>query len=255
VKNFVREKLTQQKAVCGIWSIIPSPTLAEIVALSKIDFQIFDMEHGNYDFGTLENSIRTSESLGCSPFVRIGGLDANATQKALDLGAHGIIYPQVHNHLDARVAVNYTKYPPLGQRGFNPFTRVQNYSLNQSQGTGKNSNDFSMTGVIIESKSAAKDLDRILDTDALEIFYLGAYDMSVALGCPGDMKNPELIKFMESSIKKIIDKKKIAGVMAQSPEAVEQYIQLGAQLIVMGVDSFLIGKSLSAVQEQFKKLI
>ena len=255
MNNFVREKLTQQKAVCGIWSIIPSPTLAEIVALTKIDFQIFDMEHGHYDFGTLENSIRTSEALGCSPFVRIGGLDANATQKALDLGAHGIIYPQVHNQLDARLAVNYTKYPPLGERGFNPFTRVQSYSLNQSQYGGKNCNEFSMTGIIIESKSAARDLDTILDTESLEIFYLGAYDMSVALGCPGDMNNPQLIKFMESSIKKIVDKKKIAGVMAQSPEAVKQYIQLGARFIVMGVDSFLIGKSLSSLQEQFIKLI
>lgn len=255
VINFVREKLTQKKAVCGIWSIIPSPTISEIVAHSGMDFQILDMEHGHYDFGQLETAIRTSEMSGCSPFVRIAGLDPHATQKALDLGAHGIIYPQVQNTLEARKAVQYTKYPPLGHRGYNPFTRVDNYSIKKIDGTGRNNNEFAMTGIIVENKSAVQELDQILDIDDLEIFYLGAYDMSVALGCPGDMTNPDLLKFMETSIKKISHKNKIAGVMAQSSQAIQQYTEMGAKFIVVGVDSFLIGKSLSAAKDQFLKFI
>ena len=251
--NFVREKLKKQNAVCGVWSIVESPTLTEIIALSNFDFQIFDMEHGSYDFGTLENAIRTSENNGCSPFVRISGMDSVATQKALDFGAHGIIYPQVQDQKGARLAVEMTKYAPVGTRGYNPFTRADNYSITKKP--GRNQNDFSITSIIIENKSSFLDLDRILDTDALELFYLGAYDMSVALGCPGDMTNPNLIAFMETCIKKIVAKKKFAGVMAQTPQAMKEYINMGAKFVVLGVDSNLIGKSLLTATEQFSKLL
>ncbi len=253
--NFVREKLSHGKSVCGIWSIIPSPVLTEIVSLSKFDFQIFDMEHGVYDFGTLDIAIRSSENNGCSPFVRVPGLDAVATQKALDLGAHGIIFPQVQNSEDTLNAVKLTKYNPVGNRGFNPFTRGSNYSIRKTDLKNRNHNDFAFTSIIVENKSAAKNLDAILDTENLEIIYLGAYDMSVALGCPGDMKNLELLSFLEKSITKICKAKKVAGVMAQTPEEMQRYVSLGAKFVVLGVDSFLIGESLSSIQNQFSKIL
>jgi 4-hydroxy-2-oxoheptanedioate aldolase len=252
VKNFIKEKLLLKKSVCGVWSIIPSPIVTEIVALSGMDFQIFDLEHGAHDFTSIENSIRISENLGCSPLVRIGSLDPFTTQKILDFGAHGIIYPQVKDMEDVSLAMGFTKYPPAGTRGYNPFTRVENYSI---RGTSKarNTNAFSINGVIIENRTAALDLDRILDVEDLEIVYLGAYDMSVALGKPGDMKNPELVKFMELSIDKILKAKKIAGVMAQSVESIKHYRELGACFIVTGVDSFLIGNKFSTLKDDFLK--
>lgn len=253
-RNFLREKISLGKPVCGLWSILPSVMLSEIISLSNFDFQILDMEHGAYDFGTLDAAIRASESGGCSPLVRIAGTDAIATQKALDLGAHGIIYPQVNSAAEAAAAVQLTKYAPQGTRGFNPFTRVSDYGLSTITGT-RNKNEFAMAGVIIESKAAASDLDQILTTPNLEIVYLGAYDMSVALGTPGDMKNPLLLEFLEDSVLKIRHAKKIAGVMAQSAEDMKRYLDLGANFIVAGVDSNLIGKSLSASQSLFSKLV
>lgn len=254
MKNFVREKIAEGKSVCGIWSILPSPVLSEIIALSSFDFQILDMEHGLYDIGTLDSAIRSSELNFCSPIVRTAELNQAATQKILDLGAHGIIYPQILDANDALKAVQLTKYHPLGTRGFNPFTRSSNYNLNVQNGSHRNHNDFSMTGVIVENYSAVKNLDPILQIAGLDIVYIGAYDLSVALGKPGDMKNPELLDLIEKSILKIRKEKKIAGVMAQTPEDMKKYQNLGANFVVLGVDSFLIGKSLSDLQSQFSKI-
>lgn len=253
MKNRIKDKLQQGQAVFGVWSIVSSPTLNEIMGLAGIDFQILDMEHGSYDFGSLESSIRAIENTGCSPLVRIAGPDACATQKALDFGAHGIIYPQVQNAVEAKQAIELTKYPPAGTRGFNPFTRVDQYSF--AGPSGRNQNDFAMSGVIVENKSSAAQLDEILAIPQLEIVYLGSYDMSVALGKPGDMANPDLVVFLESSIRKIHHAGKVAGVMASSPEQAKKYHDMGARFIVMGVDSFLIGKALKNGLESFQNLI
>lgn len=250
MKNFIREKLAANQIVYGLWSVIPNPVLTEMISLAQFDFQILDLEHGSYDFTSLENSIRTAELLGCSPLVRVPGLDLCATQKALDFGAHGVIYPQVQNFAEAKKAIGLTKYPPEGTRGFNPFTRVDGYSITGP--SGRNTNAFGMSGLIIENKTAAQELDQILELPSLEIIYLGAYDMSVALGKPGDMNNPELVSFIESSIKKIAKANKIAGVMATTPAMNKKMVDLGARLIVSGVDSFLIGKSLKDIREQFR---
>jgi 4-hydroxy-2-oxoheptanedioate aldolase len=248
--NFIREKILAGKSVSGIWSIIPSPTLTEIIALAGLDFQIFDMEHGAYNFSNLESAIRTCDQMKCSPFVRIGSLDLSSTQRALDLGAHGVIYPQIASFEEARQAVRLCNYPPLGQRGFNPFTRVSRYGL-KSEEKNCNQNGFSMAGVIIENISAYAEMDRILELPELEIVYLGAYDMSVALGCPGDIENPKVVKFIESGILNIRKANKIAGVMVKSPRQIKSMINLGANFIVVGVESHLIGQCFSQLQHEF----
>ncbi|MFM6450248.1 MAG: aldolase, partial [Planktothrix sp.] len=58
--NTLKAKLDQGQSVIGIWSIIPSPIIAEIVGIAGLDFQILDMEHGVYDLPTIENSVRAS---------------------------------------------------------------------------------------------------------------------------------------------------------------------------------------------------
>lgn len=244
MKNYIKEKLILNEVVFGIWSIIPSPVLTEIVATADFDFQIFDLEHGLYDIGSLDHAIRSCETSSCSAVVRLGDLNLASAQKALDIGAHGILFPQIKDEADARRATEICKYPPNGSRGYNPFTRANAFGFSNNSLLNRDNTGFAMTGVIIENTTAYSNLDTILQNKDLDFIYLGAYDMSVSLGCAGDMKNPELLKFLNSSIKKIRNAGKIAGVMASNPEDLVMYTDLGANLIVVGVDTYLIGHSM-----------
>ena len=84
--NSLKAKIAAGEAVLGVWSIIPSPVVVEIFALGGIDFVILDMEHGIFDVTALDSCIRTCESAGGVPLVRIPGLNPSAAQWALDLG-------------------------------------------------------------------------------------------------------------------------------------------------------------------------
>jgi 4-hydroxy-2-oxoheptanedioate aldolase len=251
--NFVGKKLASGQPVLGIWSIINSPMVSEIAASSGLDFQILDMEHGVFDVASLDHSIRACESAGCSPLVRVAGLQPAAIQTCLDLGAHGIIVPQVKDHRSAAEVVMATRYSPGGIRGFNPFTRAGGYAGVINDTTPKLKDGFGLTSIIVENRSAYDDLDRILEVPGLDLVYLGVYDMSVALGCAGDTKHPAISRFVESSIPRIRKASKAAGLMVTDLRELPKYLDLGANFIVYGVDSFIIREAMGAAVSGFSK--
>lgn len=239
----LKEKLNTGESVYGVWSVIAAPTINEIIALSGFDFQILDMEHGTHDVSTLEGSIRACELWGCSPLVRLPSIDQGLAQVVLDLGVAGLVIPQVKNFAQAEAATKLLHYAPDGDRGFNPFTRGNLFNIKAQK-----KSDL-ICGIIIENKTAFADLDKILTLKKLDVIYLGAYDMSVALGKPGDMSNPELLEFIDVSLKKITAAGKVAGLMADVP-SLKAYQKQGAQFLVRGVDSYLIGENLKKMKSE-----
>ena len=65
-------------------------------------------------------------------------------------------------------------------------------------------------GVILEGKRGIENIDAVLETEHLDLVYIGAYDLSQALGMPGQVGHPEIRKNMERCIRKIRD----AGIAA-----------------------------------------
>lgn len=253
--NTIKRKLMDGQPVLGIWSIIPSPMVAEILSLSGFDFAILDMEHGVFDLGSLEACVRAIEGAGAAPLVRIPGMNPSAAQWALDLGAYGIVVPQVRDAQDAAAVVSMAKYAPMGQRGYNPFTRAADYANPADNRSGKLNNEFSLTCVIVESESALADLDAICATPNIDVVYMGIYDLAVALGANGDTRHPRIVDIVERSIARIRGAGKAAGMMVRNSSDVARALSLGANFLVYGVDSFLIREAaVSAADTLFYEL-
>jgi 4-hydroxy-2-oxoheptanedioate aldolase len=249
--NALKAKLGAGGAVLGVWSIVPSPVVAEIMGLSGFDFAILDMEHGIFDMNALDACVRAVEVAGAVPLVRIPGLNASAAQWALDLGAHGIVVPQVRDANDAAAVVSMAKYAPLGQRGYNPFTRAANYANPADNRSGKLNNAFSLTCVIVESETALADLDAICAVPGVDVVYMGIYDLAVALGCDGDTRHPRVVEVVEGAITRIRAAGKAAGMMVRNSADVAKALSLGANFLVYGVDTFLIREAAAAAVATF----
>jgi 4-hydroxy-2-oxoheptanedioate aldolase len=254
IENPLKAKLARNQPIFGIWSIIPSPILAEVIGVSGFDFQILDMEHGPYDLGSLDASIRACESTGCSPLVRIPGIAQFVIQSAMDLGAHGIIVPQVADEAAAAAAVRCAKYAPDGTRGYNPFTRAASYKNPPNNQSGKLHNNFGFTSIIIESLSAYSALDKILQIRDLDMIYLGIYDMAVAMGCQGDVSNPRVEEFVTEAVPRIRRAGKAVGMMVMSTREIEKALKLGANVLVYAVDTFIIHRALQEASDAFQSL-
>lgn len=238
--NPLKEKLARREPIVGLWSIIPSAPLTEIFAYAGFDFLILDMEHGAFSFETLENCIRACEAAGSAAIVRPPGADLFSIQKALDLGAHGILVPQLADARTTNDAIRMTKYAPDGCRGFNPFTRAAKYYPPPTIPSGKLDNSFGFSGVIIETLTAYEELEKILAVPGLDWIYLGAYDMSVALGCAGNTKHPLVLEFLEKATLLATAAGKTVGLMVRNEEEAKQALVMGAMALVFAVDTFLI---------------
>ena len=239
-ENKLKSKFRSNQAVIGTWSIISSPIVVEILALAGFDFIILDMEHGVYDQTALDACIRACESAGCAPIVRVPGVNPSAVQWALDMGAYGIVVPQVGDAESVAMAVGMTKFAPAGTRGYNPFTRAAGYAAPSSNQTGKLRNDFGLTSIIVENQTALNDLDAILAIEGLDVVYVGVYDLSIALGYEGNTKHPKLGQVLEQTILRVKSAGKIAGLMVRNKDDVARSVILGAQFLVFSVDTSIL---------------
>lgn len=171
-----------------------------------------------------------------------------SVQSALDAGAVGVIVPQIANYEAACAAVEMIRYAPRGVRGFNPFTRAARYG----RGGGGTDDESVLAGLIIENKTAFDDLERIVSIPELDIVYLGVYDMSVALGCAGDVHHPEVIAFVEAAIPVILEGGKTVGLMIHDTNAILYYAALGVRFFVYSVDTIVIGRSFERLAVGFR---
>lgn len=253
MKNTFKSRLLKFESVLGVWSILPDANILEMIGLAGFDFVIIDFEHGNHDISSLSNSVRACENTGCSPLVRTPGLDYNLSQIVLDIGAQGIIFPQIKSSAEARLAINYMNYIPDGSRGFNPFTRAGIYG-HSSLGSFSSSqkNNYGVSSVIIENHESYKELDAILEIPNLDMIYLGVYDMSVALECKGDISNKLVQNFIDTTVSKIRKAGKVAALMVKDQVQIKKYQDMGASCFVYTVDSFIIQNAFIDCVKQFK---
>ena len=120
------QKLAAGEGVVGTFSHLGGPAVAECLSLSGLDYVIIN-EHGPFLMRARGKRSAPSNSTART-FVRVRDSSRAAVLHALDLGARGIIIPDVQSVEEARRLVEYAKYYPLGARGF-AFSRSAKYGF------------------------------------------------------------------------------------------------------------------------------
>jgi 4-hydroxy-2-oxoheptanedioate aldolase len=253
-RNYIKEKLMSKKPILGTWCIIPSPITADIISSCGLDFLIIDAEHGPISFETAQMMAIAAESRGVSPVMRVGGIIESDILKAADIGVHCIQIPNVETKSDVEQIVKFAKYPPIGHRGFSPFTRAGGYSIENSKTLTTHSNENMLIAINIEGKKSVEQIDEILTVDSLDILFIGIYDLSKSLGIPGDVDNPIVLKHLDTLTQKINRAGKIAGTLATSLEKLKLFLDMGIRYIVYLVDCDMLRQSYTNVKEKFDKL-
>lgn len=252
--NYIKKKLESGKSVMGTWCIIPSPVVTDIISSSGLDFIIIDGEHSPISFETAQNMVMACESREVSPLMRVGSIDEAHILKALDIGIHGIQVPNVNKVEDVEKIINFCKYPPVGDRGFSPFTRAGNYSINNSTLLTNKANDNTLVGINIESTEAIKNIDEILKIEHLDLIFIGLFDLSKSLGIPGQINNKTVMEKLEVLTKKIIEAGKYPGTIATTPEKLDYFLSLDMRFILYLVDCEMLRDSYKNIVETFNQL-
>jgi len=247
----LKDKLANQ-FILGTWSEIPTPYASNIVAKAKMDFQIIDMEHGVFDFELVQNMIFAIKAEESAAIVRVPSIDESYILRALDTGADGIIFPQVESLDDVEKIVEYSKYPPIGNKGFNPYVYTGGYNGVEKGFFEERNNDLTI-GVIIETKKGLENLEEIAKNKHVDIIYIGQYDLSVSLGVAGDVNNKLVLDILKQAVAVINANKKLAGCMVHSAQEAKLLIEQGFRFIVYKVDAALLYQSYNDFRKEVAK--
>ncbi len=238
-KNRVKERLKSGKPSVGLLVTTGHPDLAEIYALCGFDWLFLDTEHGNIGRETLHRMIQAMGATDCVPFVRVLCNDPPQIKLPLDMGALGIIVPQVNSKDETIKAVRSCRYGSDGLRGCSP-RRASDYYLSLHEYI-EHADDEIMVIPQIESAQAADNIDEILTVEGIDAIMVGAWDMSSSMSYHkllGTEKfpHPTVVEKIKK-VRKACSEADVPVVMgAANAEEANRLIEEGHKLIILGED-------------------
>ena len=252
--NKLNQKLISGKPVIGTWNTLASPLVTEVLAKSGLDFQIIDLEHGPFIMDKLHLHVSACENApSCTPLVRIPSKENWMALQALDQGAHGVVIPHISSSEESIDFIKSIKYHPIGNRGFTPFSKAGGFNNRDTLSYVQNANNSILSIVIIESEEGLNNLDEILEVEGIDVVYFGAYDLSQALGCPGETKNNKVVKEIKKGVEKVnLMGKYAGGFVPKSKDDVKWLLDMEMKFITYEVDSSIIYSKVSDVSNWFK---
>ena len=222
LENRVKKLLSEGKAAWG--SALPDAS--EMMAKATLDQGV--------DFQWIPIICRLKRR---DALLRVPSLEPGSIKKGLDMGCSCIMVPQVDNAEQARLAVEFCKYPGAlpcsagmnGNRGVGPLwpylldVDLQDYLESANQET--------CVIVQAETREGLANLERIAEVDGVDVVFAGPADISAALGHLGDMRHPEVQKCLENFPERVAKCGKASGITFTDVEDCRKAFQQGYRLI------------------------
>ena len=221
---------------------IDHPATVEIAKLAGFDWLWVDAEHGRFD----ERSAATAcaiNSGGPSLFIRVPDKSETTLKCYLDVGADGLILPQVSSLEDARAIARAALYPPRGQRSVG-IGRAHGYGMNFSE---------SMAGpggsliAQIETIAGVSAVECIVEEPYIDAVIVGPYDLSGSCGVPGDIECEQVQQGIATVLQSCKQAGKPCGIFAAAAADAQRYAEQGFDLIGVGLDSLILGNAYRAL--------
>lgn len=213
-----------------------SPVAADIAGRAGFDWALIDLEHGTGTEGDVVPQLLALAASGVSGFVRVESASRLRVGRALDLGAAGIMVPQVDDAETARQVVDWCRYPPSGSRGVALSARGADY------GRSKHSDVGTLSGQIvriaqIETGAAVGAVDAIAAVDGIDVLFVGPSDLSHSLGIPGRFDDPRFGSALASIAAAATRHGCALGVHLPNVGELARYRELGFTLVSIAADS------------------
>ncbi len=227
----------------GVSITIADPFVAEVIGSAGFDFVLIDTEHSPISVDQLQIlliAVRTSAS---TVFVRPAANDATLIKQILDLGAEGVVVPEVDDAASCAAAVASARYPPLGKRGFGP-RRAARLEGGRPAYIGR-ANDEVAVLAMVESVDAVANIDALLQTPGLDGIMVGPADLAVTMGHLNDLNHPD-VRARIADVRAACQRNSVPfGIFAATEEAARLWAGEGARFMTIGADTQFLDQGIA----------
>ena len=189
--NSIKKRLKAGEVCFGtMLRILKSPQAVALYASAGWDYIILDTEHNDYDYETLGNFSFVAKYEDMALFVRVPDKLYHQMAQMLDIGAEGLILPQVKTLEETQRIIQATKYAPMGKRGVSVSSIVTRYREYSQVEYTKWANEEVMIIVQIESEEGVSNVEKIVSVPGVDAVMIGPADLTQDMGIPGQINHP-----------------------------------------------------------------
>lgn len=223
--NTLKALLQEGRVAIGVLLLMPDPSLAELVGLCGFDYVVLDGEHGPLTPDRLEHVVRACDSVALPSIVRLRADTAEAMLPWVETGVLGVMQPHTRNAEEAKRLVDGTKYAPIGTRGMGTGRAGAYGSIHGSRHVEEWNREM-LTIAQIENAEGVENLDEIVQVDGLDACYIGATDLSHAIGHTGDPSHPAVRELQAELAQRVTSAGKWVGFGARHPYDANEGVRL-----------------------------
>jgi 2-keto-3-deoxy-L-rhamnonate aldolase RhmA len=195
--NPVKAKLRRGEVALGTMVFeFASSGLPAILATTGADFAIYDMEHSGISLETVRALMAWSRGTTTVPLVRVPAIDPQFLAHALDVGALGLMVPNVQTRQDAESIVKATHYPPRGRRGAAFGFAHDDFQRGPVGPKIEALEARTLLIAQIESAEGLANVEAIAAVDGIDVLWVGHFDLTVSLGIPGAFDDARFLAAM-----------------------------------------------------------
>lgn len=226
--------------------------VAEIAAMSGIDWVWLDREHCPNDLSAIENQIRACLLHGADAMVRVPRGAYSELIWPLEMNASGIMVPHIMSAADAKNVARMTRFHPIGRRPMDGGNADGSYCGLSTAEYCRQANEQRFVLAQIEDPEPLEELDAIVATPGLDIILFGPGDFSHAIGFPGETNHPKVVEARNRVLKSCKTHGKFAGTVGSLDQAL-QFVKEGFGFVNIGADVVGLMQYFGQLMEQLKK--
>lgn len=207
--NTVKQKLAAGKQVVGGTVNVGNPDTYCAMANSGFDFLWIEMQHSPMSYQDVAHMVMACKGAPAMPFIRVPDATEGDIQKAVDLGAVGIIIPMVDDVQKVKNAIKFAMYPPKGKRSLGGGQ----YGALYGPDYRRIANENMMIVAMIESPAGVKIARELAAIPEVDVVFVASTDLSSFSGLQqGDAKYEAMVSEVRDAV--LAAGKKVAGPLA-----------------------------------------
>lgn len=221
--------------------------IGRAMASAGADWLFLDLEHNAMNLDTAVQMSIAAHDAGISPIARVPSGDHALACRLLDGGSLGIVMPHVDSAEEARALVSACRYPPLGKRSLaGSLPQIGFKSMNAAEAM-RQVDCLVALFPMIESLQGASSCDAIASTAGISGLLIGAGDLAIDLGVPGDVAHARVLEVIQDCIKACRTHGKWVGIGGIADMAVlKRYVDMGLDFALVGNDLAILMAGVSS---------
>jgi 4-hydroxy-2-oxoheptanedioate aldolase len=243
----LRTRIRAGETLIGVFSDLASPLAAELCGNAGFDWTVLDLEHGTATEADLLALLYAVGTTPMAPIVRAQSAERVRVGRALDMGAAGVMLPQLQSAAEVRQAVGFLRYPPAGVRGLALRTRGADMGALGHADVARVVNERVVGIVQIESRGALAAADEIASMDEVDVLFVGPADLSHALGVPGRFDDDTYLAALRTVTEACERHGKAAGILLYETTVLARHQELGFRFIGLGSEGSFVSAGARAM--------